>query len=301
VPASRTVPPRSQPPPRYVSDRRPRAALKPLEIDGEKFIISTVRDLTERKRVEREVLVAREIQQALLPTALPSIPGLDISAHERSAQPTCGDFFDFVAGSGGSSVITVGDISGHGFGPAILMASVMSYLRAFARGEMALDRILARTNDLLYEETRPEDFATALVVRVDPKNRVLEYGNAGHPAGWVLDTQGAVKDELRGTGVPLGMFARAEYRSVSSLLLRPGDTVVLYTDGISEAESPDGSQFGDGRILEAVREHLGENARRITESLFSAVRDFTHGDRPLDDMTAVIIKVGDEHLLPPTA
>jgi PAS domain S-box-containing protein len=269
-------------------------ALRPIEMEEGRCVITTIRDLTERKRVEREFFVARQIQQALLPERMPSLPGFEMAADLRSAQATCGDFLGFTPTRDGSLVLTVGDVSGHGFGPAILTACAMSYLRAFSRTEPELPVILTRTNKMLCAETRMEDFATALLVRVIPEKRVLEYASAAHPYGYVFGRNGELTAQLESTGLPLGMFDDAVYREGASMTLEPGETLVLVTDGIYEAMAPDERQFGVDGIAEAVRPVLGRSAGEISEAIYDAVAAFSRTTSRADDMTVLVIKATSE-------
>jgi PAS domain S-box-containing protein len=264
-------------------------ALKPIEMDEGRHVITTIRDLTERRRLEREFLVARQIQRALLPARMPSIPGFEVAADLRSAEATCGDFLKFTPLDDGSLALAVGDVTGHGFGPAILTACVMSYLRAFSRNESELPAVLSSTNKLLCVETRMEDFATALLVRLVPEKRILEYASAGHPYGYVFG-RNEKTIQLDSTGPPLGMFDHAAYKQGPSVKLAPGDTLVLVTDGIYEAMSRDERQFGFEGILEAVRPALDRSAAEITEAIYGAVAEFSQTTSRADDMTVLVIK-----------
>jgi PAS domain S-box-containing protein len=265
-------------------------SLKPIEMDDGDYVITTIRDLTERRRLQREFYVARQIQQALLPKTMPSLPGFDVAADLRSAEATGGDFFQFNQSADGSHVIAVGDVSGHGFGPAILTAGVMSYIRAFLRTERELSAVLSRTNRLLHAETRPEDFATAILVRLAPETRAVEYASAAHPYGFLFDQEAEVKVQFDKTGLPLGMFDHATYSAGAGVTLDPGDTLVLATDGIIEALSPEEREFGFEGISNAVRSVVGNSAAEITESIYQAVADFTQTTTPVDDMTVLVIR-----------
>jgi PAS domain S-box-containing protein len=265
-------------------------SLKPIEMDDGDYVITTIRDLTERRRLQREFYVARQIQQALLPKTMPSLPGFDVAADLRSAEATGGDFFQFNRFPDGSHVIAVGDVSGHGFVPAILTAGVMSYIRAFLRTERELPAVLSMTNRLLHAETRPEDFATALLLRVTPETRAVEYASAAHPYGYLFDQKAELKFRFEKTGLPLGMFENAAYPAGNGISLDPGDTLVLVTDGIIEAMSPEEREFGLEGISAAVRPVVGKSAAEIIEAIYQAVADFTQTTLRIDDMTLLVIK-----------
>jgi PAS domain S-box-containing protein len=274
-------------------------ALKPIEMEDGKFVITTVRDLTERRKLEREFRVAHQIQRALVPDRMPSIPGFDIAADWRPAEATCGDFLYHTTLVNGGVVLAVGDVSGHGVGPAILTACVRSYLRAFVQIESELPAILTEINRLLFEETRLNDFVTTLIVRVDPHRHSLRFANAGHPGGFVFDDNGELSRRLGGTGRPLGMFPDSSYGWGVPVDLNPGDTVLLISDGITEATAPDGRFFGDEGVVETVRSTLGESAGTTVTRLHEAALGFSEAASRADDMTVMVIKVDPAAPAPP--
>jgi sigma-B regulation protein RsbU (phosphoserine phosphatase) len=187
--------------------------------------------------------------------------------------------------------IVLGDVTGHGVGPALLMAETRAYLRVLAGRREDVGEILTRANRVLAEDVGSERFITLFLARLDPQARALTYASAGHSTGHVLDASGQIKALLPRTGVPLGMRAETEYASSPSVNLDPGDTIVLLTDGIEECVALDDSLFGHERALEIVRQHREKSAQQIVERLYQAVRKFS-GDAPqIDDVTAVIIKV----------
>jgi sigma-B regulation protein RsbU (phosphoserine phosphatase) len=190
----------------------------------------------------------------------------------------------------GHLVAVVGDVSGHGVGPALIMASTRAYIHALLRSNGHTGDVLKLINRLLASETAPEDFVTLILTRIDPAARTLEYASAGHPACYVLDARNRIKSSLESTGPPLGILPDAEF-SRGTLTLDDGDLVVLLTDGILEAERPDGEPFGAERALDVVR----DNSHRSASEILSAIRDELSRKCPgtqQDDVTAVIIGVG---------
>lgn len=262
-----------------------------------------IRDVTEQRRAEEalresraQLLAAQKIQKHLLPDGPPALAGFDIAGFAHPSVFAGGDFFDYLRMLGGYTGFVIGDVSGHGFASALLMASAQAFLRSLAQTCATIGEILVRANRFIIEQTKEEDFVTLLLARLDPKTRSLSYSNAGHPPGYVLDSSGAVRAELTSTALPLGVLEDAEFPSGEPVAIQSGDTVLLLTDGILEAESPDGGRFGTERALEVVRLHLQEPAREILDKLHRAVLDFAHREEPSDDLTAVLIKVqNDDH------
>ena len=251
----------------------------------------------QRKRAEQELReneaqfhVAREIQQRLFPKAAPQVPGFDIAGLSHAAEATGGDYFDYLPMLRDRLGVVVGDVTGHGIGPALLMAETRAYLRILARNREDVGEILTRANRVLAEDIGYERFITMLLVSLDPQKRTFTYANAGHPAGYVLGAAGEIKAQLKRTGLPLGIKPDVAYPPAIATGLSPGDILLLLTDGIEEAMSPDETIFGTERILEIARANRGKSAREIVDALYAAVRQFAQNTPQLDDVTAVVIK-----------
>lgn len=254
-------------------------------------VIGVALDVTERRHIEEEMLIARHVQQAFLPSKPPQLPGFDIAGFAKPAEACSGDFFDFVPLPGGQWALIVGDVSGHGFGPAILTASAHSYLRALIRTEKNLATVLGVTNELLIDDSPPEQYLTLFLVCLDPEQRSVCYMGAGHPPAYILDSNGGVRQQLDSQCKPLGWFRDTTYELSDPIPLQPGDIIFLLTDGIPEALSKEKEFFGDGRMLDCVKAHREQSAREILECLLESVRKFVASGRQRDDMTAVVIKV----------
>lgn len=272
-------------------------SLSPLQTEEGLLVSATVRDITERRRVERAIrenevrmLAAQRIQEHLLPKAPPQVPGFDIAGATYPAEFTAGDYFDYLRMPDQSVGIGVGDVSGHGFPSALLMASTHAHIHSLTRTYGEVGEILGFANSVLVEETEEDRFVTLLLIRLDPRSRSIVYASAGHPPGYVLDASGRVKARLESTAYPLGVLASAEFPSGSRIALQPGDVVLLLTDGILEARSPDDVLFGLERTLEIVRANRDRTARQIIETLYKAVRDFAGDGKLVDDVTLVVIK-----------
>jgi hypothetical protein len=247
-------------------------------------------------RQEADRRVARAIQQGLVPKAMPRVAGLRIAGRMATAEHVGGDCFDFVPlpRQGHERVgVVVGDASGHGIAAALLMAQTRAYLRAFALAGSDVGTLLVSTNRLLARDLVAGHFVTLLLVELDPRTRSLVHASAGHCPGYVLDRQGQIKATLDSTGPPLGIDPTSEFPVAPALSLAPGDLVFAYTDGIPEAMSVAGRQFGLERALAVVREHRHQTPEAILEALVQAVTAFSASHVRLDDVTAVIIKAED--------
>ncbi len=252
----------------------------------------------ERKRAEEELRtnqeqfrVAREIQQRLFPKSAPQSEVFDIAGASYPAEATGGDYFDYLSMAGGCLGIVVADVTGHGVGPALLMAETRAYLRTLALNARDAGDILTRANRVLAEDVDFERFVTVILARLDPRSPSLNYASAGHPSGYVLDAAGQVKARLKRLGVPLGIQPDVDYASSPVISLSAGDIVLLLTDGIEEAMSPDNAFFGVDQVLDVVRAHSKRTAGEIVEALYRAVGEFSHGLPQLDDLTVVVVKV----------
>jgi PAS domain S-box-containing protein len=248
-----------------------------------------------------EFRVARRIQQRLFPTAVPRMAGFDIggqsygfdiSGASYPAEATGGDYFDYIPLIDGGLGIVVGDVSGHGVGPALLMAETRAYLRALARSHAKVGDILTRANEVLAPDIEDGRFITLLLARLDPRTRQFEYASAGHTTGYVLNAAGRVKFALPSLSIPLGVLPDGEFSASEPMALEAGDLVLLFTDGVVEARSPDDVGFGIQRALDIVRVYRADPARLIVANLYHAVRAFTQNTPQNDDITAVVVRVG---------
>ncbi len=205
--------------------------------------VSVMRDVTELKKGQEreiEIRLARTVQEKLYPAGPPELAGFDLAGAAFPADHTCGDYYDFIPLSDGRVAIAVGDVSGHGFPAALLMAETRAYLRSLVRRSTDLDEILKQLNAFLCEDTADERFVTLQLAILDPTHRSLVFASAGHVPGFLLDGSGATRRELESTGVPLGLFDDAVFPASPTIPLADGDLLVLVTDGATEAQNEDG-------------------------------------------------------------
>jgi sigma-B regulation protein RsbU (phosphoserine phosphatase) len=240
-----------------------------------------------------QLRAARKIQQTLLPKRSPDLAGLDIAGFSEPAAYAGGDMYDYLTMVGGHLGVVVGDVSGHGIGAALQMASTSAFLRSLAQTCATIGEIMTRVNVFVYEGT-DEEFVTLVLARIDLRSRTLTYANAGHPTGYILDAAGVVRAELGSSTIPLGIEGHLDFPVGAPIVLRAGDLIVLVTDGILEAESPEGKPFGEARMLEVIRSARDGSSREILETLRLTVGHHSRIESPRDDLTAVVIKLSDQ-------
>jgi serine phosphatase RsbU (regulator of sigma subunit) len=272
--------------------KRQAELLRELERRQHEREMADARARWEAERIQRELLIAKEIQQRLFPPASVPLPGFDISGASYPAEATGGDYFDYIPMADGSLSIVIADVSGHGFGPALLMAETRAYLRAFMLARTDVGEILTLMNRALAADVE-DRFATLLLGRLDPRACSFVYTSAGHPTGYVLDPSGAVRTRLRSTGLPLAVRPDSSYEAAAPIILASGELVLLLTDGVLEAHPPDKEEeiFGLDRTLEVVRAHQNKPAREIVDRLYEAVRAFCGPRVQFDDLTVLVLKV----------
>ena len=237
-----------------------------------------------------EMRIAREIQQRLFPAAAPTLPGFDIAGASFPAAATGGDYFDYIPMLESRLGIVVGDVTGHGLGPALIMADARAILRSLARSFVGVREILIHANDLLREDMGWDRFLTVFFGRLCPVQRQLSYLNAGHPPGVVLDRDGTQVAELKATLPALGLFPLENVPVPATFTLAPGQLLLLLTDGVIEAVAPSGEEFGRDRALAVVRAQRARPAAEIVGALNDAVRAFSQNQPQGDDITMLVVK-----------
>ena len=244
--------------------------------------------LIEKKRLQGQLEVARQVQLELLPAQDPELAGYDISAYNFPTEEVSGDYYDWVRIYDDEIGIVIADVSGKGVPAAILMAFLRSSLRAATHIGYATNVSLAKVNYLLWESIERNQFVTAFHAILDASNRTLSYSNAGHNPPLLLNAKGEASFIEYGEQ-PLGMFPGTRYHQYH-LLLEPGDIMVLYTDGVTEASNPDGVEFGRDRLVQAVKDNYDRPARELIASLEMAVLEWTANRGATDDVTFFVIK-----------
>ncbi len=242
----------------------------------------------ERERLDYEMRVARLIQQTLLPRTSPTLPGWQLARHYQPARAVGGDFYDFIELTDGRLVLIVGDVTDKGVPAALLMATVRSFLRSAAQRLVAPGLVLRRANEHLCGDIPPNMFVTCLYAVLDPESGRLWYANAGHDPPYVR-REGQV-EELRAIGVPLGLMPDIEYQE-HELVLEPGDSVLLYSDGLVEAHNSGREMFGFPRLQAAVARHAEARGQALIDALLADLAGFAgEGWEQEDDITLVVLE-----------
>ncbi len=251
--------------------------------------IGVALDVTGEQKLRRDVHAAHQVQQHLLPSRAPLLQGFDIAGRCFPAEDCSGDFFDYIPLPERRLAVVLADVSGHGFGPAILAAAIRSYLRMAAVLGNQVHEMLALANRLLLSDGDLTPFASVFVASFDPESRSMRYASAGHPA-FLMHMSGETT-RLESLSVPIGVRNDEMFTLSQRIKLHFGDVVLLSSDGVFEARSPSGAYFGVERALNVIREHQHEDAATIVEKLHSAAVAFAGGAALDDDHTVVVLKV----------
>lgn len=243
-----------------------------------------------KQRIERELAIARDIQQGLLPRQPPLVAGFELAGCSRPADQTGGDFYDFYPLADGRLAVAIADVTGHGLGPALVAAEVRALFRAAVSRGQPLGAAVAVMHQLLADDLPPERLVTACFAVLTPAGDAVEYLSTGH--GPLLVCRAATGDveELPSQGLPFGFLEQPGGESAAIVRLAPGDLFVLVTDGLFEAADAAGSPFGLAAVHEVLRQHRHEPAERLVGAMERALA--IHLDRTprQDDLTVVVIK-----------
>ncbi|MBN1481029.1 SpoIIE family protein phosphatase [candidate division KSB1 bacterium] len=249
-----------------------------------------ITDLKARHEQEIRLKVAREIQQRLYSSTI-SIPGFNIAGKNFSAEETSGDYFDVFSTSDETYWLTIGDVSGHGVGSALIMAETRAYLRVLTKLSSDPGTVLSMLNKELHTDLDELQYVTLILVRLDVTRNQIAYASAGHVPGYILNNKGEVEHVLDSTGIPLGFLKNQEYENGKTINIAAKNMLVFLTDGIVEAQDDDDAEFGHERILNIIKNSHQMTAGQIIEHLYQKVSSFSRDIHPLDDMTALICKM----------
>jgi sigma-B regulation protein RsbU (phosphoserine phosphatase) len=249
------------------------------------------REMAQRERLNRELEIAREVQEHLFPQRLPTVVGLDYCGQCWPAREVGGDYYDFLGLPDGRLGIAIGDVSGKGVGAALMMASLEASLRALASVIDDPAELMDRVNTLVYQASTANRYATLFYAQYDPANRLLSYVNAGHNPPMVLRNCSGSCQVLRlETGGPVIGLLPHRYQG-GVFAHEAGDLVVLFTDGVSESMNVRYEEWGEERLIEFVKTCRGlpvvEGMRRI----LAAAQAFAAGAPQHDDMTLVVLRM----------
>ncbi len=246
------------------------------------------KEILTKRRIEEELALARRMQLSLLPRSAPKLDNFDVAGINVPSEAVGGDYFDYIRLTEKDLGIAISDVAGKGVPAAFIMASLRASLRIESVSHYAISTILARVNDFLFESIEPERFVTAFYGVLDARARLLTYANAGHNPPLLLRKSGGTEQLTEG-GLLLGAFPGALYHE-HRVQFHPGDVLVLYTDGASEAENAEGVQFGVERIESVAREAQDRGPRAVIGSLLKAIRSHVGTARLQDDITLVVVR-----------
>ena len=242
----------------------------------------------QQERLERELQLAMEIQQRFQPTAPPLVPGYELQGISFPCYEIGGDYYDFIERDDGRLVIALGDVSGKGTAAALLMSSLHASVHAQSGSHDTLSATISAVNRYLADNIPANRFVTLFYAELDPASGALSFLNAGHNPPLIVHAAGTV-EQLASGGLPLGIKRNAEYRE-GRTQMQLGDVLVIYSDGVTEASSPSGEEFGVTRLYEVVSRNIDASAAGVRDRIESALTKFSQGTQAADDITLVIVK-----------
>ncbi|ACN13927.1 RsbP [Desulforapulum autotrophicum HRM2] len=263
--------------------------------DDQGTIIGNVAFCTDMTEHKKALILAGEVQKSLLPSKKPHVRGLDIAGRNVSCDEIGGDYFDFLwrhDSSRNAFSIVVGDISGHGVESALLMTTARAFLRMRAAQPGTISEIISEMNNHLVGDILDSGkFMTLFYLSIDPDKRELNWVRAGHDPALIYTPSTGEFEELKGSGLALGVIDGFRYISHQKNDLNNGQIIAIGTDGIWEAINTNGQMFGKKRLRDTIRKYAGESADDILNQVYVELNQFMSGTKPEDDITLVIVKV----------
>ena len=246
------------------------------------------REMLEKQRIEHQLRLAKEVQSALLPAADPALAGYDIAGTNVPSSEIGGDYFDYLPQPDGRLGVAIADVSGKGVPAALIMATFRAALRAQRAKDAPLDAIAARLNRILVDSMDTSRYVTAVYGVLEPFSGDFGFANCGHNPALLLRERGG-REMLLSGGPALGMWREATF-AAGSASVQPGDTLVLYTDGVVEVMNAAGEMFGIERLENVIRRRRSDSSRDLVEAVVNATHAFAGRTGYEDDFTLVIIR-----------
>jgi sigma-B regulation protein RsbU (phosphoserine phosphatase) len=243
----------------------------------------------ERTLLENELELSAKVQKALLPHSLPDIRGLDVAAFSQPAHIVGGDYFDFLRFKDGSHALVIADVMGKGMPASMLMASLQASLRIIAPESTTPADVVARLNTIFCHNIRLTKFVTLFLARYDEQTRMLTYCNAGHNPPLLYRSSGAI-ETLRPTGAAIGLAEQARFAQQATQM-RPGDRIMMYTDGVVESVNATKEEFGQGRIESVLKGANAGTSQQLIAALKAELQRFSGVTTPADDTTIIAVRV----------
>jgi serine phosphatase RsbU (regulator of sigma subunit) len=242
----------------------------------------------EKEKMEKELALAAQIQQDLLPKTSPDAKDYEIVGTNLPCYQVGGDYYDYVNIDSDRIAIVIADVSGKGVSSSLLMASLRAALHAEINPEYDIKKMAAKLNDFVHSSSSSNSFISFCYCELNKHTGEVRYINSGHNPPIVIDKKKKVQ-RMETCGLCLGMFPHQEYDS-KTLILNPGDTALLYTDGFTESRNPQNEEFSEDGLIRLLKKSTKLTASEIMTNVCDALKDFTEGTDPMDDMTLVIIK-----------
>lgn len=246
-------------------------------------------EAVEKQKMENELMIAREIQQRLLPRSLPAISDFEISAVNIPSKQVGGDYYDVIPTSDSKHIIVIGDVSGKGTPASLLMANVQATVHALVPFNLDLPSATARINDVIHRNTGSDKFITFFWGILDPATKTFRYVNAGHNPPFVVRSNGTI-ERLSTGGVILGIMKTFMPYEEGNVTLNSGDCVILFTDGVSEAMDKNGIDYSEERLEEFIKTLHGKSAEQILSALKNEIQHYALGAPQSDDITLVVFR-----------
>ncbi|UCE67958.1 MAG: SpoIIE family protein phosphatase [Candidatus Zixiibacteriota bacterium] len=240
------------------------------------------------RRLEDELAIARRIQKTFLPSGNPRIDGFDIAGLNIPSAEVGGDYYDFIPIVENQYGIAIGDVSGNGIPASLIMAAFRASLKAEIRNNFAIRAILNKVNNLLFESIERDRYVTAAYGVLDSKNKIFTFSNAGHNHPILLRSTGE-QQYLKEGGMALGIFANLSYEE-NSIILKSGDILLFYTDGVTEIKNENEIEFGEQRLIDAVKNSKEKSAMRIIDYVINEIKKFKKDRKFEDDITLIVMK-----------
>lgn len=245
-------------------------------------------EMVKRKRVEQEFSLARQIQRTFLPETIPAIDGWDMNLRWRTAREVGGDFYDVFLNRKKQLSFVIADVSDKGMPAALYMTVTRTLIRSAAQSMDSPAEVLKRVNELLEMDTQNGMFVTAIYATLDQHTGLLTYANAGHNLPLLLRSETGKVERLRKGAIALGVISKADYQDCR-IQIDPGDSLLFYTDGVTETFSLGGEIFGEERLFQALASSNVQSAEELLEELENEINTFRQGEAPTDDMTMIAL------------
>jgi serine phosphatase RsbU (regulator of sigma subunit) len=249
-------------------------------------LLQQLREQEERRT--QDLKQAAEIQRGILPRGAPEVRGVDLAGHNAPSRTVGGDYYDFIAYPDGRVAIVLADVAGKGMSAALLMSNLQARVQILAEDPTDLAGLMQRLDQSIAANSPENRFITMFFGLVDPTSGSLVYSNAGHNPPLLIRASGE-QERLEAMGTVLGVLPDVGYEE-RRREFRPGDLLVLYSDGVTEAASPDGQEFGEQRLADLLVAHRDEPAAEIVSQVIQAVAEWIAGAPPADDVTLVVAR-----------